>query len=43
MLNLFTGKISGVLSLTLQGISKAIGLVLNTVLDTVDSVLEDRK
>ncbi|WP_180178289.1 hypothetical protein [Acinetobacter sp. YH01005] len=40
MLNLFTGKISGVLSLTLQGISKAVGLVLNTVLDTVDSVLE---
>ena len=40
MLNLFTGKISGVLSLTLQGISKAVGLVLNSVLDTVDSVLE---
>ena len=40
MLNLFTGKISGVLSLTLQGISQAVGLVLNTVLDTVDSVLE---
>lgn len=40
MLNLFTGKISGVLSLALQGISKAVSLVLNTVLDTVDTVLD---
>ncbi len=40
MLNLFTGKISGVLSLALQGISKAVSLFLNTVLDTVDTVLD---
>lgn len=40
MLSLFTGKISGVLSLALQGISQVNGLVLNTVLDVVDTVVD---
>lgn len=39
MLSLFTGKISGVLSLALQGITQTVGLLLDTVLDTVDTVL----
>ncbi|WP_257220958.1 hypothetical protein [Acinetobacter sp. YH12219] len=43
MLNLFTGKISGVLSLTLQGISKAVGLVLNTVFGYCRQRIRDRK
>ena len=40
MFNLFTGKISGVLTLALQGISKLAGEVLNLTLSIVDTVVE---
>ena len=40
MFSLFTGKISGVFSLALQGISKALGFVIETVTSVVDTVVE---
>jgi len=40
MFSLFTSKISGVLSLALQGISKAAGLVLDTLIDVAGTVLD---
>ena len=40
MFSLFTGKISGVFSLTLQGISKALGFVIETVTNVVDTGLK---
>ncbi len=40
MFSLFTGKISGVLSLAFQGISKAVGLVVETVSNVIDGVVE---
>lgn len=40
MFGLFTGKISGVLSLVFQGISKAVGLIIETVSNVIDTVVE---
>lgn len=40
MFSLFTGKISGVFSLALQGLSKALGFVVETVTNVVDKVIE---
>ena len=40
MFSLFTGKISSVFSLAFQGISKALGFVLETVTTVVDTVVE---
>lgn len=40
MFSLFTGKISAVFSLALQGISKAIGFIVETVTDILDTVVE---
>lgn len=40
MFSLFTGKISGVLSLAFQGISKAVGLMIETVSNVIDSVVD---
>ena len=40
MFGLFTGKISGVLSLVFQGISKAVGSIIETVSNVIDTVVE---
>lgn len=38
MFSLFSGKISGVLSMAFQGITKTVGSILKTVVETVDSL-----
>lgn len=40
MFSLFTGKISGVLSLAFQGISKALGFIVDTASQVIDTVVE---